>query len=79
MDETEKRRYLAGNSVGIIEGLEMAALYHDGIANRHAGAAVWDESDSPVNGDALAVEAHKSHARTIRKMKPDNKSHLDRL
>jgi len=56
------------NKIGIVEGLEIAALYHDAIVEKNKAGAVFDEN-GPTNGPALAVVAHQRHARNIRALK----------
>lgn len=74
-DTPELDAYVRGNTVGIVEGLEMAALYHDDIADFNENYAVWDEDDGrPANGHALSVLEHTDHAKKIRAMKPRNVS-----
>ena len=65
MDE----KYMEGNRVGVIEGLELAALYHDELANNRSDGAIFDEKENPLNGQAFYVQAHRRHASEIRKMK----------
>lgn len=69
MNEAMSEQYMNGNKIGVVEGLEMAALYHDGLAETQTSGAKWDENGSPVNGCAMFVEAHRKHAAKIRAMK----------
>lgn len=62
-------QYVNGNKVGIVEGLEMAALYHDGLAETQLAGAKWSDNGTPVNGFAMFVDAHRKHAANIRAMK----------
>lgn len=65
-----KEAYNSGNKVGVVEGLEMAALYHDGLADRQMSHAVWgNKGQYPENGAALYVDAHRRYASEIRAMK----------
>ena len=61
--------YMAGNKVGIVEGLEMAALYHDALANKQIDSAIWHENGKAMNGVAIYVDTHRRHASEIRAMK----------
>lgn len=63
--------YLRGNEVGIVEGLEMAALYHDAIAEQNEKSATWYENGTPSNGAAMAALSHRKHADKLRAMKPN--------
>lgn len=65
-----KEAYNSGNSVGIVEGLEMAALYHDNLANSLSEGAIWAENGNPINGQAMAVDRYRRDASNIRAMKP---------
>jgi len=62
--------YIRGNSVGVVEGLEAAALYHDGIADFHSRiGATWKENGDYNNGHALLVTTHRKYAHKIRELK----------
>ena len=56
------------NKIGIVEGLEIAALYHDAIVEKNKAGATFDEN-GPTNGPALVVVTHQRHARNIRDLK----------
>lgn len=69
MSELEQQGH--ERKVGVVEGLEMAALYHDAIAEQNEKSATWHENGSPSNGAAMAVVSHKKHAGKLRAMKPN--------
>lgn len=66
-----KDAYNRGNFVGKVEGIEMSALYHEGIAEMNERLGKWkdDEKTMPFNGPALAAIGHRRWANGIREIK----------